>query len=1686
MARKDLQSAKKKSDSFVELRMLVCIFLGVVLLAFVVPGVLRAIDGNGDNLPDDWENQHGITTNAFAATNLVGWWQMEPNTNNVVLDRSSNHINGSMSGFSTNPYVAGLFSNALSFATNAQASFSTNTALNVSSGQFTFSTWFQTTNAPTQAATIATWEDASANSWSLQATTNGAPFVSFVNSGGDTQTVGPATSGIRLYDGTWHQVAITYTTNQVATVYVDGGSEASGSITNWTPSSGATLALGVPDTNTVNPSYGLDDTRLYNRALSSAEVPQLPITYTDFNGNGLTVLEDYQEGLDPFSTSSIVTSSFISSGLVGYYNNQLPAIFKSSGDVQTVSSSTFATNALVIQIKDSLGNPLVNAPVTFTITSGSDGGLAQTSGGTTGTSLSLTTDGSGNATVYYKAGAEVLQNNTITATAVSGAGSVSVSFTEYCGTQNGLSLWLKSDAGIMIDGSGNITGWNDQSVNQNNAGTLYSSQPTGRATVLTNSLNSKPVVHMSGGFAGWLNIVDNSSLRPTGTVTMVSVMRPAVNSGNYKILAKGSSPSYALGINATGNEMSSILYTTATKTLTATGTYTPGQPYLVANVYDGANDTLYQSGQSMATMALTGSLYYGSSEALTVGYLAGNYYSGDIAEILVYNRALSPTELTAVQGYLADKWGVYAPSATWPSSYTSTVQTLIATNQWTKAQADAYVALATANSTIPTDMSLWLKAGTGIITDTNGNITFWNDQSVYQNNAQSLYGITQTTGRATVLTNSLNSKSVVHMPGAFAGWLNVADNLSLRPTGAVTMISVMRPAVNSGNYKILAKGTTPSYALGINASGNEVSSSLYTTSTKTLTATSTYTPGQPYLIANVYNGANDTLYQSGQSMATMALTGSLYYGSSEALTVGYLGGNYYSGDIAEVLVYNRALSPSELTAVQGYLADQWGVYAPSATWPSSYTSAVQTLITANQWTKAQADGYVAAETAHSTFPVDMTLWLKADAGVTTDINGNITGWNDQSVYQNNAQSVYGITQTTGRATLLTNSLNSNPVVHMPGTFADWLNIVDNSSLRPNGAVTMISVMRPATNSGNYKILAKGTTPSYSMGIDTTARAIGSSLYTTTNKTLTATNIYTPGQPYLIANVYDGTNNSLYQSGQSMATMALTGSLYYGNSEPLTIGSLTGNYYSGDIAEVLVYNRALSPTELTSVQGYLADKWGVYAPSATWPSSYTSPVQTLIAANQWTKAQAAAYVALASANPTIPVDMSLWLKADGMQGSQADVTTETSGYITGWKDESVYQNNATSIYGGVETASRATLSANILNNKPTVVFTGNLQSTFSVSDNSSLRPSSNVTVISVLQPDAQQYVTNAVVLSKQANTPEAFVMGANLATQKLSGVVTTSSTSTAGQLLSTSSTYNPGQPYVLSETYDGTKQNLYQSGVLANSSNLTGSLSYSSSPQSLQLGFYQNNASFCYSGKLAEVFVYNRSLSTAELQQVWLYLSAKYGLQAMLPPTISGTIGGNYTGSASISFNPGPTGSQILYTLDGTVPSASSAAYTGPIVLNASSPLTYQYFYDGVPVSPSLSAQYFVNDTNQIGISDAWQTLYFGGLLVSGQASALSPGGSGLTNLQSYLYGYNPTLYSTNGDGLSDLTNHILGYSATNTDINGYGLTNAQQLALGLDPFDIGVNPTPSAPPTPLTQTPPVITIDLPTNTTIVP
>ena len=152
------------------------------------------------------------------------------------------------------------------------------------------------------------------------------------------------------------------------------------------------------------------------------------------SGNGLTNLQCYQAGKSP----------------IDYYNAVAPVVIKIAGDGQTGMPGFPLAQGLTILVSDSTGAPLVNAPVNFTVTSGS-GFVALSATSAKASTLSLRTGSDGQATVYYTLGSQ-FGTNQIQLTAGLGA----CAFSETAIQGNIPTPWRQVDVGITaFAGTGN-------------------------------------------------------------------------------------------------------------------------------------------------------------------------------------------------------------------------------------------------------------------------------------------------------------------------------------------------------------------------------------------------------------------------------------------------------------------------------------------------------------------------------------------------------------------------------------------------------------------------------------------------------------------------------------------------------------------------------------------------------------------------------------------------------------------------------------------------------------------------------------------------------------------------------------------------------------------------------------------------------------------------------------------------------------------------------------------------------------------------------------------------------------------------------------------------------------------------------------------------------------------------------
>jgi hypothetical protein len=230
-------------------------------------------------------------------------------------------------------------------------------------------------------------------------------------------------------------------------------------------------------------------------------------------------------------------------------------------------------------------------------------------------------------------------------------------------------------------------------------------------------------------------------------------------------------------------------------------------------------------------------------------------------------------------------------------------------------------------------MILWLDA-TRINQANNTAVATWADQS------GNGYDATQSTtaARPTFIASGLNGLPVVRFDGTddHLGLSGGALGLFKNVAGATIFIAVKYSATavnassffaSNGTSATIARiqirtTTTPRYqvtARRLDADSSQNVGSNQATSTTNFVIHSAFFNYQNTLMQQYINGTLDGEKTDFQTAGNTSNTDSL------AIFLGRVSATYLTGDIAEIIVYNRALNTSELAQVHRYLSRKWGI-----------------------------------------------------------------------------------------------------------------------------------------------------------------------------------------------------------------------------------------------------------------------------------------------------------------------------------------------------------------------------------------------------------------------------------------------------------------------------------------------------------------------------------------------------------------------------------------------------------------------------------------------------------------------------------------------------------------------------------------------------------------------------------------
>jgi len=756
------------------------------------------------------------------------------------------------------------------------------------------------------------------------------------------------------------------------------------------------------------------------------------------------------------------------------------------------------------------------------------------------------------------------------------------------------------------------------------------------------------------------------------------------------------------------------------------------------------------------------------------------------------------------------------------------------------------------NPTLISGCTLWLDgadpAGNGVVPANGATVSSWVDKSgngltvsaassqpTYSTNAANRLGTVSFNGSQSLTAGSVTGEKLIGNSGNCAIFVVMRVNNSPGRSmpfswddGTYTARLLVQYDENSILY--VDKGAFPDNR---------------TTATISL-STTLY-----YIFSYSQNGSNTTLKSNGNTIGTLTnFANNSITSSTRIFNVGsYVNGSDWNmrGNTAEIIFFNTHI-PNNFQQIEGYLAWKWGlVYSLPASHPYALTPSygVPSLV-------ANAPAKITLTYAnHPVIAVGgCILWLDGTDPLGTGIQP--ADGSTISTWVNKSGSAYVMSTAGGTLTysLSTKSIifngssyYSSPITNQVYTIFFVFNITANSPLFARNLIS--------TNDGFF--------PNYS---GTTFLCQSDSQWYTQTSTFTASTTY------IVSVQYDSLNNIyMWQNGALTPTISTTktGTI---TANQLSIGYKAngGVYTNGNEYEIIMFNSAISTSQRQTIEGYLAQKWGLTAGlpaghpyKSTFPL-YLSPVTgvRLLANKRW--------------SPLTPGGCGLWLDASDtntlFQDSAGTIAVTGGGQSIGlWKDKSGAGHDFNQTSSGNRVTYDTSTKGAIQLSSPTY-----LQA--SAASLGTVSTSANLTIIMTAStgPSASWQIILAQWFTGSTRFHLSFQSGTDL-TPNLRSASTGSELSYP---MSGTMAYN--RTYTIGFIANGTA--LYMS-FMGTSNTTTMSAALSTNPSSAVTIADSRNANLT-DGKIQEIIIYPSAISTTAFQQAEGYMAWKWGLKDSLP------------------------------------------------------------------------------------------------------------------------------------------------------------------------------------------------------------
>ena len=561
----------------------------------------------------------------------------------------------------------------------------------------------------------------------------------------------------------------------------------------------------------------------------------------------------------------------------------------------------------------------------------------------------------------------------------------------------------------------------------------------------------------------------------------------------------------------------------------------PQTPAVAMSRFDGAEHTFVVNGDvagpAVASQGYFNANYFRLGDRIEA---VSRPFNGDIHEVLVFNRRLSPSEEKRVTDYLEAKW--------------------VATTNISQLLAKA-------------DLHLDASAAASIQTNETGSVTNWANIV-----GSSVMTVPSGAYSGPLLVNGgMNGLPVLRFSPAGNTALFMGEGYT-NTAAQVNAFIVMRhnadQATDGGFLSIYAASGTYDF------NNNESAILAYYPANGTIggyrnggvpRASITDIPyNASVCLHTAFNGLSHTMSLNNGAVASSSYLGKL---NADRLCLGvrYVNstfGSPFSGDVAEVLIFNRTISPSEKQRITDYLTAKW----------------------------------LPATSANELDPIlqSALLWLDASAAGTlvTDGNGQITAWSNR--LDNTAKALLPPTLLKGPS-VVSGGMNGRPVLRFNKDAATKQALMIDSGFALTGtATTAVIMMRTrATQSGNARLanLWKDNGDDHST-IDGGIYGYFPSATSITGHRAGGKSGFSPlpsETPTCIISRFDGSRHRMIKD-QHLCAPALSTGNFNANRFGLAFRANASEWFNGDIAEVLVFNYALNPDQQRIVYEYMQNKW----------------------------------------------------------------------------------------------------------------------------------------------------------------------------------------------------------------------------------------------------------------------------------------------------------------------------------------------------------------------------------------------------------------------------------------------------------------------------------------------------------------